>query len=186
MKKIVSLLCIFVLAVSVLCACGGKKEPETQPQTTEAAPQTEKPTEKQTEAEAKEPMDSGDLVDRVFKDLNLSLAFADDIMVHAMDADGNVTISFKLNNIDCSYVLNGTTGEIVSKNVPTEALEEPANSMDPFERAINMAMDSLEGYSGGAENITVSMNEGIIDVDFDWNGKHHSFHYDMNQDKLID
>ena len=54
MKKTISLLCIFVLAVSLLCACGGKKEPETQPQTKEAV----QPTEKQTEEQAKEPLDS--------------------------------------------------------------------------------------------------------------------------------
>ncbi len=182
MKKTISLLCIFVLVVSLLCACGGKKEPETQPQTKEAV----QPTEKQTEEQAKEPLDSSVLVEKVFDDLNLSLAYADDIMVHAMDADGNIEISFKLNSIDCSYVLNGTTGAIVSKNVPPEAVEVPANSPDPFEKAINTAMDSIEGYSGGAENIQASMSEGIIEVNFDWNGQHYTFHYDMNQEKLVD
>lgn len=188
MKRIVSLLCVFVLAVSILCACGGKKEPEpeAQPQTTEAAQPTEKQTEKPTETESKEPLGNDVLVDKVFKDLKLSTAFAADIKVSEMDADGNVTISFKLNNIDCSYVLNGTTGEIVSKNVPTEAREVPANTMEPFERAVNMAMGSIEGYSGGAENIQTSLNEGIISVDFDWNGTHYSFHYDMKLDQLVD
>ncbi len=182
MKKIISLLCILVLAVSLLCACGGKKEPEAQPQTAEAT----QPAEKPTETQAKEPLDSSTLVDKVFNDLNLSIAYAADIMVHAMDADGNVEISFKLNNIDCSYVLNGTTGEIVSKNVPPEAIEVPANSADPFEKAINAAMDSIEGYSGGAENIQASMADGIIEVSLDWNGNHYTFHYDMNQEKLVD
>lgn len=185
MKKIISILCVFVLAVSVLCACGGKKEPETQPQTAEA--QTEKPTEATTtEAEAKEPLDTGTLVDKVFDDLNVSIAYAGDIKVSLMDEDGNYTISFKLNNIDCSYVVNGYTGEIVSKDVPQDALQEPADSMDPFERAINLGMDSIEGYSGGAENIQAAMADGIITVDFDWAGKHYTFHYDIAQDKLVD
>jgi hypothetical protein len=180
------LLCILVLMLSVLCACGKKKEPETQAQTTAAVPQTETQTEKPTEAETKKPMDSGELVNIVFKDLKLSIAYAADIEVHPGDAEGNVAISFKLNNINCSYVLNGTTGAIVSKNVPPEAVEVPANSPDPFEKAINTAMDSIEGYSGGAENIQASMSEGIIEVNFDWNGQHYTFHYDMNQEKLVD
>ena len=186
MKKIIYLLCILVLALSVLCACGKKKEPETQAQTTEAAPQTETQTEKPTEAETKEPVDSGELVDIVFKDLKLSTAYAADIIVHPADAEGNVEITFKLNNTACSYVINSITGEIVRKNVPPEAIEVPANATSPFERAVNTAMGSIEGYSGGAENIQASMSEGIIEVSFDWNGQHYMFHYDVNLDRLID
>lgn len=191
MKKIISILCIFVLAASILCACGGSKETESKPaqnadteKQTEA--QTEKPTDATTEAAAKEPLDTGVLVDKVFDDLNVSIAYAGDIKVSLMDEDGNYTISFKLNNIDCSYVVNGYTGEIVSKNVPQDALQEPADSMDPFEKAINLGMDSIEGYSGGAENIQAAMADGIITVDFDWAGKHYTFHYDIAQDKLVD
>lgn len=186
MKKILSLLFILMLALSVLCACGKKKEPEPQPQTTQAAQQIETQTEKQTETTVKEPLDSNILVDKVFKDLRLSIAFAADIKVSAMDADGNVIVSFKLNNIECHYILNGTTGEIISKYVPNEALMEPADAMSPFERAVNMALNTIEGYSGDAENIQANMNGEMIDVDFDWNGQHYSFHYDMKQDKLVD
>ena len=186
MKKSKFLLCTLVLALSILCACGGKKEPETQAQTTASVTQTETQTEKPSETETKEPMDSGELVNIVFKDLKLSIAYAADIEVHPADAEGNVAISFKLNNIDCSYVLNGTTGEIISKNVPPAAIEVPANSTSPLEKAVNTAMGSIEGYSGGAENIQTSMSDGIIEVNFDWNGQHYTFHYDVNLDKLVD
>ena len=186
MKKINFLLCILVLTLSVLCACGKKKEPETQAQTTNTVTQAETQTEKQTETETKAPMDSGELVDIVFKDLKLSTAYAADIKVNAMDAEGNIAVSFKLNNIDCSYVLNGTTGEIVSKNVPPAAIEVPANTQDPFEKAVNTAMGSIEGYSGGAQNIQASMSDGIIEVNFDWNGQHYTFHYDVKLDRLVD
>ena len=93
MKKIIFLLCILVLMLSVLCACGKKKEPETQAQTTDAVPQTETQTEKPTETETKKPMDSGELVDIVFKDLKLSTAYAADIKVNAMDAEGNIAVT---------------------------------------------------------------------------------------------
>ncbi len=186
MKKINFLLCILVLALSILCACGKKKEPETQAQTTDAVPQTETQTEKPTETETKKPMDSGELVNIVFKDLKLSIAYAADIEVHTADADGNVEITFKLNNTDCSYMVNGMTGKIVSKNVPPEAIEVPANVTSPFEKAVNTAMGSIEGYSGGAENIQTSMSDGIIEVNFDWNGQHYTFHYDVNLDRLVD
>ena len=184
MKKIPALLCICLLAVSILCACGKKKEVETQPVTTEAI----LPTETQTEnpAKTKEPMASSELVDIVFKDLRLSVAFEADITVHPMEKDGNVTISFKLNNVDCSYVLEGTTGEIVSKNVPPQAIEVPANTASSMERAVNMAMDSIDGYTGGATNIQAKESDGIIEVTFDWNGSHYIFHYDVMLDTLID
>jgi len=186
LKKSIFLLCILVLTLSVLCACGKKKEPETQAQTTDAVPQTETQTEKPTETETKKPMDSGELVNIVFKDLKLSIAYAADIEVHPADAEGNVAISFKLNNINCSYVLNGTTGEIISKNVPPAAIEVPANTQDPFEKAVNTAMGSIEGYSGGAQNIQANMSDGIIEVNFDWNGQHYTFHYDVKLDRLVD
>ena len=131
-------------------------------------------------------MASSELVDIVFKDLRLSVAFAADITVHPMDKDGNVTISFKLNNVDCSYVLEGTTGEIVSKNVPPQAIEVPANTASSMERAVNMAMDSIDGYTGGATNIQAKESDGIIEVTFDWNGSHYIFHYDVMLDTLID
>ena len=185
MKKIISILCIFVLSAAVLCACGKKKEPETQPQTTEA--QTEKLTEAPTEpATTKEPLDNNALVEKVFKDLRLSPAYAADINVSEMDEDGSVTVSFKLNNYDCYYVLNGMTGNILIRNVPSEAYGEPENAMDPFEKAVNTALGTLEGYSGGAQNIQADMTDGIIEVSFDWNDNHYTFHYDVNQEKLID
>ena len=188
MKKILSILCVTLMALLVLCACGGKKEPETQPQTEEqtTAAQTETQTETTTEAVTQPLLDNNTLVDIVFKDLRLSTAFAGDISVSQPDADGSVTVYFKLNNIDCNYVLDGYTGNILSKYVPQEALGEPANAMEPFERAVNTALGSLDGYTGGAQNIQTSADGNIITVDFDWNGNHYTFHYDTNQNILVD
>lgn len=192
MKKLIPILCIFLLAVSVLCACGKKKEQET-PTTQNAATekQTEAPTQKPTEtttepAQTKEALDPNSLIDIVFNDLHLSVAFAADVNASPMDADGNVTVSFKLNNIDCYYLLNGYTGAIISRNVPPEALMQPEDAMGPFEAAVNTAMGSIDGYSGGATNIQTSLNDNIITVDFDWNGNHYTFHYDTNQGILVD
>lgn len=192
MKKMVLILCIFLLAVSVFCACGKKKEQETPTtQTAATETQTEAPTQKPTEAAtepapAKEALDANSLIDIVFKDLRLSVAFAADVNTSPMDTEGNVTVSFKLNNIDCSYLVNGYTGAIRSKNVPPEALMQPENAMGPFEAAVNTAMASIDGYSGGASNIQTSLSDNIITVDFDWNGNHYTFHYDTDQGILID
>lgn len=204
MKKILTILFVFVLAAAVLCACGKKKEEEgQQAQNAEAGQQAEQQAEQPTEqpagqqagqaadasaapAESKEPLDNGSLVEKVFQDLHLSIAYAGDIKVSAIDEAGNYTVSFKLNNIDCNYVLNGYTGAIISRNVPPEALAQPENAMDPLEKAVNMALNTIEGYSGGAENIQTSLEDGIITVNFDYEGNHYTFHYDVSQEKLVD
>nr|AHF25915.1 hypothetical protein [uncultured bacterium Contigcl_1539] len=200
MKKLLSILIVFVLTATVLCACGKKQETETQPeQNAEAGQQTEQLTEQATGQQAgqaadaaaepaasKEPLDAGIIVEKVFQDLHLSIAYAGDIKVSAMDEAGNYTVSFKLNNIDCNYVVNGYTGAIVSKNVPPEALAQPENANDPLEKAVNMALNTIEGYSGGAQNIQASVEDGIITINFDFDGSHYTFYYDVSQEKLLD
>lgn len=178
-KKLISLIIISVFAISLLSACGSSGSSEPAADTPETvAPTTPAATEAQKE------LDSQELVDIIEADMGLSLAYISEIHVSLLDADDNFTVTFKANDKDCTYVINGYTGEIVSKDIPEGAKDNAEK--DPMEAAINAAMNSLEGYNGGAESIKVSQEGTTITVEFDWNGEHHTFHYDMNTESLID
>ena len=133
LKKLISLIVISVFALSLLCACGssGGSETTDTPETTTPAA---------TEAQ-KEPLDSSRIVEIITDDMGLSLALIDDIHVSLMDADDNFTVTFTANGKNCTYVINGYTGEIVSKDIPEGAKDNAAS--DPFEAAIKAGTRSI-------------------------------------------
>lgn len=178
MKKLFAILLISVFAVTILTACGGSKQEETP-----APAETQAPT---APAEEKKEMDTGDLVSRIFDDMGIEMIQADDIYMELIDADGNRTVTFTVGGQKCTYVINAYDGTIVSKDIPDGVLESANAAGDPVETAINACFNSIEGYHGGAENISVSMEGTIINVEFDYNGEHYSRQFDTSAGKLID
>ena len=179
MKKLLAILLVSIFAVTILTACGGgSKEAETPPPA-----ETQAPT---APAEEKKEMDTGDLVERIFDDLGIEMIQADNIKMELIDADGNRTVTFTIADKLCTYVINAYDGTIVSKEIPDGLVEEVQAAGDPVEKAINAAFNSIEGYKGGAESISASMTGTIVTVEFDYNGEHYTFNYDINEGKLID
>ncbi|MBR5932203.1 MAG: hypothetical protein IKZ95_09305 [Lachnospiraceae bacterium] len=174
MKKLLAILLACVFAVTLLTACGGNKNADTPADTPTA------------ESSEKTAMDAGDLVSLIFKDLGLEMSQAKDILVDLIGEDGNRTVTFKLGDKECTYVVNAYDGTIISKDIPEGALEEAQDSGNPMETAINAAFSSIEGYQGGAENISASMDGSIIIVDFDYDGDHYTFYYDLNEGTLLE
>ena len=116
----------------------------------------------------------------------LDLAQIDNIKVGAVK-DGLCTVTFDSEAGPFSYTLDAVTGEIVDKVEPEVTAEVQAH--DPTEEAINACMDSIEGYSGGAENIKVKFVtvDGVeqIEVELDWNGEHYDMFYDPAAGQIV-
>lgn len=179
MKKIIQA----ILAVFLLTACGqslqGNSSANNKPEETAAAePAAEEPAEDLT---------SDQILDVVLNDLNLSAAQLQDIKISAPDREGNVTVSFLIGEEAASYVIDQKTGDIIRADLPEGFEKENTASVpNPMEQAINAAFATLDGYKGGAENITVSQQGVNIIVEFDWNGDHYVKTYDTALDRIID
>ena len=169
-----------VLAVFLLAACA---KPSS---TADTQTGTDKPADTEKPAETAEPLSSDEILDVVLNDAGISASRLSDIKVSLPDKDGNITVTFGLNDQTVTYVVNETTGEIVSSDLPEDAAETVQKVQDPMEEAINAAFDSLEGYKGGAENITVKPQGTVITVEFDWNGEHHTLQYDTAAHQIIE
>lgn len=169
-----------VLAVFLLAAC-------SQPSSTaDTSSGTDKPADTEKPAETAEPLSSDEILDVVLKDAGISASRLSDIKVSLPDKDGNITVTFGLNDQTVTYVVNETTGEIVSSDLPEGAAETVQTTQDPMEEAINAAFNTLEGYQGGAENITVKPQGTVITVDFDWNGEHYTLQYDTAAHQIVE
>lgn len=157
-----------VLSLSLL-ACGGAPAPEEL-----AAPEPEAAEEAVEVTE----LDSDAILDAVEGVCPISLAEATDIKVSAVN-DGKRTVTFGSAYGDFSYTVDAYTGEILEKTEPE--MTEEQKSDDPVENAISACFDSLDGFSGGAENIKVkvSVEDGvqIVNVIFDWDGQHWDMSY---------
>ncbi len=167
-SKIPAVLFAAVLSLGLL-ACGGAvstSEPE--------APEPEEAVEAAEPAE----LDADAILDIVAEVCPVSLGVATDIKVSA-EHDGLRTVTFGSEYGDFSYTVDIHTGEIVDKTEPE--MTEGQKSEDPIENAINACFNSIEGYSGGAENIKVSMSVSdgvqIVNVTFDWDGQHWDMSY---------
>lgn len=167
-SKIPSVLLATVLSLGLI-ACGG----------TASTPEPEAP-EPETAVEAAEPteLDSDAILDIVAEACPISLAEATDIKVSAV-SDGACTVTFGSAYGDFSYMVDVLTGEILDKTEPEMTDEQKSD--DPIENGINACFNSIDGYSGGAENIKVSMSvvDGIqiVNVTFDWDGQHWDMSY---------
>ncbi|MBE6127767.1 MAG: hypothetical protein E7185_00675 [Erysipelotrichaceae bacterium] len=168
-----------ILALS-LCACSN---PAASSGTDAQKP--EEQVQEQTQ-ETAEPLGSQEILDAVFNELNVSLSKVDDIKISVPDDKDNVTVTFTFNGEEYFCKVNEMTGEIVEHNVPDDIAAQAQKIEDPFEAAINASFDQLEGYSGGAEDIKVSQNGTTYVVEFNWNGEHYTFNYDVNEGKIVD
>lgn len=184
MKKSTIGVVVATLALSFsLVACGGSQE---------AVPQADAPeetaAEEQAEPEATEEkvLDSQAIMDIVLDACPLDLAQIDNIKVGAVK-DGVCEVTFDSEAGPFSYSVNATTGEIVDRVEPEVSAEVQAH--DPTEEAINACMDAIEGYSGGAENISVKFVtvDGVdqIEVELDWNGEHYDMFYDPAAGQVV-
>ena len=123
-------------------------------------------------------------IDAAFDECPIDIMLAEGIKVS--QTSGNWKISFGSKYGDFSYVVDGSTGEILEKNEP-EIDEKPA---DPASDALDACFDALDGYNGGAENIKLSMKtiDGDLNVavTFDWNGKAYDMLYNTVTGEVID
>ena len=114
-------------------------------------------------------------IDCVFDECPIDIMLAEGIKVS--QTGGNWKISFGSKYGDFSYLVDGSTGEILEKNEP-EIDEKPS---DPASDAIDACFSSLEGYDGKAENIKLNTKrvdgELIVNMTFDWNGKAYDMTY---------
>ena len=131
-----------------------------------------------------EAIDSGEAIDRAFDECPIDIMLAEGIKVS--QTGGNWKISFGSKYGDFSYLVDGSTGEILEKNEP-EIDEKPS---DPASDAISACFDALDGYDGRAENIKLSMKtidgEQNVAVTFDWNGKAYDMLYNTVTGEVID
>ena len=167
-----------------LVACGGSQEAAAKADAPE-----ETAVEEQAEPEAapeETVLDSDAIMGIVLDACPLDLAQIDNIKVSAVK-DGLCTVTFDSEAGPFSYTLDAVTGEIVDKVEPEVTAEVQAH--DPTEEAINACMDSIEGYSGGAENIHVKFVtvDGVdqIEVELDWNGEHYDMFYDPAAGQVV-
>ena len=169
MKKLFAILLVSIIAITVLTACGGgRKETET-PETVEQIP-----------------MDTGDLVTLVFKDLGVDMTVATDILVNLIDGDGNRAITFKLAGKECTYVVNSYDGTVVSKEIPEGAIEEALSPpIDPVEIAINAVFDNFEGSREEAEDISAYVDDTTVIVEFYYYGDYYTYYYDLEEGQLL-
>jgi hypothetical protein len=170
-SKIPSVLFAAVLSFGLLACGGAASAPEPE------ASEPEAPVEASEQTE----LDSDAILDIVAEACPISLAEATDIKVSAVSDDAR-TVTFGSAYGDFSYTVDVFTGEIIDKVEPE--MTEEQKSEDPIENAINACfnyLNDLEGYSGGAENIKVSMSveDGtqIVNVTFDWDGQHWDLSY---------
>ena len=122
-------------------------------------------------------------IDAAFDECPIDIMLAEGIKVS--QTGGNWKISFGSKYGDFSYVVDGSTGEILEKNEP-EINEKPA---DPASDALDACFDALDGYNGGAENIKLSMKtiDGDLNVavTFDWNGKAYDMLYYRRDRRVV-
>ena len=115
-------------------------------------------------------------IDRAFDECPIDIMLAEDIKV-SQKSGGNWSVSFGSKYGDFSYLVDGSTGEILEKEEP-EIDEKPS---DPASDAIDACFNALEGYNGGAENIKLSTKtvngELTVNVTFDWKGKAYDMTY---------
>ena len=171
MKKLIALMLTLMMVLMAATACGGSGGEQTDENATE------------TETEI---MDSDAILKVVFDDLGIQISQASEIKVSVPDDDGHITVTFKVMDKDCSYVVDAYSGEIISKEVPDGIAEEANSSGDPIEKAINAAFESLDGYQGGAEDIHATQSGTDIIVEFDWNGQHYKMTYDTNEGRIVE
>lgn len=169
MKKFFAILLVSIFAITFLTACGGNKETEI-PETVE-----------------QKPMDTGDLVTLVFRDLGVDMTVATDILVNLIDGDGNRAITFKFAGKECSYVVNAYNGAVVSKTIPEGAIEEAlAPPVDPLETAINTVFDNFEGAREEAEEINAYFDDDTtVIVEFYYYGDYYVYYYDIEEGQLL-
>lgn len=127
------------------------------------------------------PLDSAYLTEVVNSDMIASgvtagIAAAEGLGFDSQDADGNVKVHFKIQNIDCWYLLDAFTGDIVDKELSQKAIDA---ARDYYSEAFSKAMTELE-IQGQPENISMSRadsdnGEFTITVQFDFNGDHYSY-----------
>lgn len=167
-SKIPSVLFAAVLSFGLLACGGAASAPEPEASEPEAPVEASELTE----------LDSDAILDIVAEACPISLAEATDIKVSAVSDDAR-TVTFGSAYGDFSYTVDVFTGEIIDKVEPE--MTEEQKSEDPIENAINACFDSLDGFSGGAENIKVkvSVEDGvqIVNVNFDWDGQHWDMSY---------
>jgi hypothetical protein len=123
-------------------------------------------------------------IDKAFDECPIDIMLAEGIKVS--QKGGNWKISFGSKYGDFSYLVDGSSGEILEKSEP-EINEKPA---DPASDALDACFDALDGYNGGAENIKLSMKtiDGDLNVavTFDWNGKAYDMLYNTVTGEVID
>lgn len=177
MKKSIIGVAVTSLALALcLTACGGSSAPDTEPE-------TNAPEETQTEQVE---LDTDALLSKVFDACPLDMSQASDIKIGAVK-DGAREVTFNSEAGPFSYTVDAYTGEILDKTEPEVSAEVKAS--DPMETAINACFDSVEGYSGGAENIHIKETtvDGAVqyEVEFDWNGQHYDMFYDVASGQVI-
>ena len=82
-----------------------------------------------------------------------------------------------------SYTVDAKTGEILEKDEPDLSQVDIVSSSDIMKDAREACLATLDGYTGGAENMTLALRGQqyqVVYVQFDWNGKHYEMEYDVS------
>lgn len=185
MKKssVISLLLIASLMLSLcLCACSSNN----------ASTATEAATEATSAAETT--MDLEYLLKTyVMKDVEKDYGtddpdVMDEIVLDELDG-GNIIFTVTYQGKVTKYLVNGVTGDILSKDVsdqteaPTIATESP-DAQDQYDKAVDAVFDKGE-YGSTPQNIQVGEESpGKVKVEYDSDGKHYIYIYDAQSGEL--
>ena len=173
-KQLAVLLVIPALCLGIV-ACGAA-EPAEEPAAPAEQEQAAEPEQAEEQAEeAVQELDSDAILNIVEEACPIELSRATDIHVGAVQ-DGTREVTFGSEYGDFSYTVDVYTGEVLSSTEPEMTEEQIAD--DPVDRAFSACFGAIEGYDGGATNITVKVNGSQIKMTFDYDGQSYDMIYD--------
>ena len=151
-KKLLSALLSVAMVATLLVGCGGGSSEEEA-------------TESQTKVLSNE-----EIVDIALKDAGIDPLMAEDIGIFPGDGSGGRKVTFIIKDVEYSYVIDASTGEILDSVKP-----DTAPDIDPTEPALRMVED-LPEYED-ASNIKAVQDGDKVIVTFDSGGASYKWVY---------